>query len=340
MKNVNAEIFKKNKKRNNLLLIGSIILLIITGLLMYLGIENENKKLPTPVSLNSLIKEEKKDVNVYSYIDANTKPYLFAVYEEDGIEEDNKYYLIMDKDNHLYIVYMNTNLFNELNVDNIKDNPIKVLGITKIISNDIKDLAIDSYNELMNDEYLTKDNFKEYVGFIYLDTVTKVNDSELYYLGALLTGFFFLLTIIIYIVIVIKNKKTFNSISDLEIANIDAELQEMENSEYSKMNFFLLKDKIIDLYNNIVIIKYEDILWAYPFEQRYNGLLINKYIKVIDKKNKTYQVANTKLLDKNKDEILEDILNKLKEKNNDIIIGFNKENRLIVKEKVKELKNK
>ena len=278
--------------------------------------------------------------NKYVYIDANTKPYLFAVYEDNGVEEENKYYLIMDQDNHLYIVYMDRKMFNELNIDNIKDNPIKVLGITKSIPNDIKEIAIKSYNELMNDEYLNKENFQKYVGYMYLDTTIKLNDSELYYIGAGLTGFFFLLTFIIYLIIVIKNKKMFNSISNELLANIDAELSQMANSKYSKMNFFMLNDYIVDFNNNIVIVKYSDILWAYPFEQRYNGLLINKYIKIIDNKNKTYQVASTKVLDKNKDETLEDILNKLKEKNNDIIIGFNKENKKKIKEKVKELKNK
>ena len=184
MININAEIFKKNKRRNTILLITSIIFLIGTVFLIYLGIENEKKKLPTPISLNSIIREGKKDNDVYSYIDVNIKPYLFAVYESDGIEEDAKFYYVMDKDNHLYIVYMKEEKFNELNIDDIENNPIKVYGISKLIPNDIKDLAISSYNELMKDEYLTKENFYEYVGYVYLDTKTPVNDSSLYYIGA------------------------------------------------------------------------------------------------------------------------------------------------------------
>ena len=336
---MNAEIFQKNRERNTRLLLIGILLFVGTILLVYLGMENEKKELPEPVSLNSLISEEKKDIDVYTYIDVNIEPYLFAVYEENGQEEDAKYYLAMDKNNYLYILYMNEEKLSEFKVDTIEENPIRVTGITKKIPSDIKELAISSYNELMEEEYLTQENFKDYIGYLYLDMETPINDSSLYYTGAFLTGLFFLLVFVTYIVIVIKNKKTMNEISPEEFAKIDAELSQMATSEYSNMKFYLLKDYIVDFNNNIVILKYEDILWAYPFEQRYNGLLINKYIKLTTKKNKVVGVASSKLLDKNKDEILQDILRKLKEKNKDIILGFNKENRKMVKEKLKEFKN-
>ena len=340
MIHLNAEIFQKNKQRNTWILIIGFLLLLGTILLIYLGLENEKKELPEPVSLNTLISDGKKDVDVYTYIDVNIEPYLFAVYEENGKEEDAKYYLAMDKDNYLYILYMKDEKLLEFKLDTIEENPIRVKGLTKMIPSDIKELAISSYNELLEDEYLTKENFKDYVGYLYLDMETPLNDSSLYYLGSFLTGFFFLLLFVTYIVIVIKNKKIMQEISPEELAKIDAELSQMSSSKYSNMNLYLLKDYIVDFSNNIVILKYEDILWAYPFEQRYNGLLVNKYIKLVTKKNKVIGVASSKLLDKNKDEILQEILEKLKENNKEIILGFNSENRRIVKEKIKELKNK
>lgn len=338
MKNLNSEVFNKNKKRNNILLIIGLILLAITILLIYLGIKYENQKLPEEISMNELISKGREDEKIYSYIDVNIRPYLFAVYETDGVEENAKFYFVMDKENYLYIVYMNDKKYDELNKESIKDNPIKINGLTKKIPNDIKDLAIESYNKLMEDTYLTKENFKEYVGLIYLDTVTSVYDSSIYYVGSFLTGFFFILIIIIYIVIVIKSKKTLNNISEEELAKIDAEINNINNELYSKMKIYLLKDYIVDLGNSIVILKYEDLLWAYPFEQRYNGLLINKCIKLVDKKNKKYDVASSKILDKNKDEILQEILKEIKEKNQDVLLGFNTENRKKVKEKLKEIK--
>ena len=340
MKNLNAGAFARSNKKNKTLLIVGIILLGITILLIYLGIENEKKPLPTPINISDLIVNKQFDEDVYSYLDIVTKPYLFAVYETDGIEDNSKYYLVMDKENHLYTIYMNETKYQELNVDSIEYSPIRVHGITKKIPTDIKNLAIESYNELIEEEILTDDNFQDYVGLIYLDLEEKINDSELYYLGACLSGIFFIIVIVIYIVIIIMNKKIFKKIRPDELANIDAELSMMNTSEYANMKFYLLKEYVVDLTNNVVILKYSDIIWAYPYEQRYNGLLINKCIKVIDKNNKRHDIANTKFLDKNKDEILNNILNNLKEKNPDIIIGFTNENKKIVKEKLKELKKK
>ncbi len=340
MKNLNSEAFDKSIKRNRNLLIVGLVLLGVAIILIYMGVKNEQKELPEPIKLSEFVEQEKNVEDVYAYIDAVTKPYLFAEYENNGKTEDAKFYFVMDENNYLYVIYMTEDKYKELNVDSIEEASIRVNGITKKISSDIKQYAIESYNEIMEDEYLTNDNFSEYVGLVYLDTKSSVNDSSMYYVGAFLSGFFFLIIIITYIVIIIKNKKTLKNISHEELERISGEIYQMKESKYEKMKFYLLKDYVVDMQNNIVIIKYSDILWAYPYEQRYNGLVINKCIKIIDKNNKMYDVANTKLLDKNKDEILQEILRELNAKNQEIILGYNNENRKIVKEKIKELKNK
>ena len=340
MINLNSEVFYKNKKRNTLYLMIGIILLIITVLLIYLGIKNEKQELPEPVALINLRNGENIEEDKYVFIDVNTKPYLFAVYETDGIEDNAKYYFVMDKNNYLYIVYMTDAKAKTFETETIKDNSIIIYGITKKIPNDIKDLAIESYNDLMEDTYLTKENFKEYVGFMYLDSKTPLYDSSLYYMGAFLTGFFFILIIVVYIVIIIKNKKTLKKISNEELANIDVELSQTSNNKYKKLNLYLLKNCIVDFGNNIIIKKYSDIIWAYPYEQRYNGLIINRFIKLVDKDNKMYNIAISKIYEKNKEILIQEILNELKLKNENIILGYDKYNKKIVKEKIKEIKNK
>ena len=87
MKNLNADAFKKSNKKNIILLTVGISLLGITILLIYLGIKNEHKSLPTPINISDLIINKQFDENVYSYLDISTKPYLFAAYENNGIED-------------------------------------------------------------------------------------------------------------------------------------------------------------------------------------------------------------------------------------------------------------
>ena len=339
MKNLNSIQFEKSIKNNRIMLFISIIFLIGTLVLIYFGIENANKELPNAVSMNNLIADKKDDENIYAYVDVSTKPFLFAVYETDGVEDDSKFYFVMDSNNYLYILYMNESDFSKLNVDNLKENPIRVAGITKKIKSDIKSLAISTYNEEMKSEYLTDENFKDYVGLIYLDISTNINDSSLYYIFAFISFVFFFIFIIVYLSVYFKNRKIFKKFSKEELERIGLELfQIKENNPYEKMKLYLLKDYVVDTSNGIVILKYQDIIWAYPYEYRYNGLLVNKNIKLYDKNKKVYDISNTKYHDKDRDKIINEVLNKIKDKNPQIILGFNRENKKLFKEKLKNNK--
>ena len=335
MKNLNSVQINAAIKKNQRYLIFGIIALILAALLIYLGIRNSEKDLPDPINLNDLITEGSDTENIPVYVDVNMQPYLFAVYTTDGVEEDNKFYFVVDSNDYLYILYMSTSNYNKLNIDSIVEKPIRVYGITKKIDDDIKELAIETYNEEMQEEYLNNENFQDYVGLIYLDMETNLNDSSMYYIAAFVLFIVFLVLIILYLINFFKNKKIFKNFSHEELEKIGAEIYELREKPYSKMKFYLLKDYVVDLSNSIIILKYQDILWAYPYEYRYNGMLVNKNIKVVDKNNKYYDIANTKYLDKEKDKVLQDILEKLKEKNPEIILGFNKENQKKVKEKLK-----
>ena len=334
MISTNAEMFKKEKRKNNILLLIGIILLLGACLLSFLAIKNKNRELPAPINLS----EVKKDNNRYSSVEVNIKPYLFAVYEVNKKEEKAKYYFVMDKNNRLYILYMKDDDFNKLNIDSIKENPITVYGYAKPITYDLKKQAITSYNEFMDSEYLTKDNFSEYVGKYYLDMKTPINDSTLYCIGVLIIGTLSLLIILLYILKYYNNKKMMKEMSPELLKKIDTELSLIVESEYQNMNLYLLKMYIVDYHKEIVIIPYSNIIWIYPYDRTYNGLLVNKYLKVITKDNKKYEIASTRSLDDNKDQILEEIEEKIKKKNENIILGYSKENKKKVKEIIKSNK--
>lgn len=337
MKNLNSNVFTKSIRKNNIFLVLSLLFLFITIVLFYLGYKNENKKLPELADMNSLIDSNNFEENVYAYIDVNTKPYLFASYNTDGVDDINKFYLVMDEKANLYVLYMSQDNYNNLNINSVSSNPIRISGVTKKINNDIKKLAITSYNDLMENEYLNEENFEDYVGLIYLDTEVKLNDSTIYYIGVFLTFILFLIFVIIYLNLFIKNKKVLKKFTQSELEQINIEIgNQKSNNPYEKMKLNLLKNYIVDTANNIVILEYKDIIWAYAYEYRYNGLLINKCIKIMTKDKKIYDISNTKFLDKKKDEVIEEILSMLKEKNSDVLLGYNKENRKTIKEKYKK----
>lgn len=339
MKSLNSNEFQKSLGKSKKKLIISLVFLGILIIFIVLGINYENKKLPKAVDMKDFIVNNETEEDVYAYVDVNTKPYLFAAYEVDGKKEDNKYYLVMDSNKYLFILYMSSDNYNKLNNDSISNNPIRVNGLTKKIKKEIKDLAISAYNDEMKNEYLTDENFKEYVGLVYLDMESKVYDASLYYIIAFFSFFLFLIYILIYLKAYLKNKKVFKNYSKEELETIGMEIYKLkENNPYQKMNFYILDNYIVDMSNGIIILKYKDIIWAHIYEYRYNGLVINKNIKVYDIKNKVYDIANTKYLDKNKEQTLEEIIIKLKEQNSEILMGFNKENGKKYKEIIKKNK--
>ena len=338
MKELKYQNIEDNLKKSNKIIIISIPFLVLTILFIYFGLEKDKQELPTPVEMRTLIREQSNEEKKYAYIDVNMKPYLFAFYENKGIEEAKKFYLVMDSNKNLYIVYMGLKNYQNLNVDNIKDNPIRITGITKRIDGNLKKMAIDSYNEELDEQYLSNENFEEYIGALYLDLEDTYHYSLSYYLCALFSGLIFLMLIIIYLSNIIKAKKNFKKIPQEKLKKIEIELQELHNNKYDELELYFLKEYLVSLQNNIVILNYQDIIFAYPYEKRYNGLLVNKNIKVLDKNNKIYDIANTKPLDKNEDEIIQNILSDLSQKNDKIIVGYNKENKKLAKEMLKKNK--
>ena len=156
---------------------------------------------------------------------------------------------------------------------------------------------------------------------------------------AFISFIFFFIFIIVYLSVYFKNRKIFKKFNKEELEHIGLELfQIKENNPYEKMKLYLLKDYVVDTSNGIVILKYQDIIWAYPYEYRYNGLLVNKNIKLYDKNKKVYDISNTKYHDKDRDKIINEVLNKIKDKNPEIILGFNRENKKLFKEKLKNNK--
>ena len=215
---------------------------------------------------------------------------------------------------------------------------VRISGITKKIENDIKELAITAYNEELEEEYLTLDNFDEYVGPILLDTTIRIDDSMIYYILSLVSFTLFIGVFLVWLMIEIKNRKVLKKYSKEDLEKIGMQIYSLTNNPYQEMKLYLTKSNLVDLSNGIVILKYEDLTWAYPYEYRYNGLLVNKVIKVITNNNESYEIANTKLIKQDKDKKIEDILNILKKKNSNIKTGYTKETKKEVKENFKNQK--
>ena len=337
MKNLNSNELTKAIKSNRIKLIVALLFLVSTAILIYIGYKEQHGVNEVKTSMQEIEGKEDNLEGQEAYIKVSMEPYVFATYEHNGKEDDYKYYLVMDKNDYLYVAFMSSNDYLKLKNTSL-DKTIKISGITEKIETDIKELAIKAYNEELGEEYLTLENFDEYVGPILLNTTISYDDSLIYYILSLVSFCFFMLIFYLYITIELKNKKVLKNYSKEELEKIGMQIYSLTNNPYKDMKLYLTKQYLVDLSNGIVILNYDDLVWVYPYTYRYNGLLINKSLKVITNKNQTFDVANTKLTKEDKEEKLNAILNTLKKKNPNLKTEYTKENKKEVKAKFKEEK--
>ena len=88
--------------------------------------------------------------------------------------------------------------------------------------------------------------------------------------------------------------------------------------------------------NNFYAVKYEDVLWIYEHIQRVNGFRAYTAILVMDKNFKLHTIVQTSLNTKAKKESFNEIIETISNKNENILMGYTKENR----DKIKNMKKK
>lgn len=315
----------------------SIFLLLLAVLCLYIKSAMITKANKNISSLNSVIissdenKEDKK-----AYIDANTIPYKFAIYDNTT----DSYYIVMDE-NYMYVVYMSTKDFDKLNTEDIYNNKVRIEGITKTTTKDIKELAIEAYNDgVENDEdKLTLADYDNYFGSVHLD-MTK-NDNAVATIPFALFFLFLIAGLVLLIISLIRLFNFHNSIKKIGYMNIDSIDREMNDKNafyYDKAHLYLTEHYIVTFESGFHAIKYEDIIWMYPFVQRVNGIKSSQSIKVLANNGKTYTIATIDVITKKKKEIYNEIWDTIINKNEKIVLGYTKENIKKMNEKVREIR--
>ena len=155
----NEVINKDIKKTNNKIWIS--LLVIILGIGLFFFGEYFDKKLKKDAqNLNDVIESKREDKeNIYTYLDVKNTALLFA-----GFDDKKEYYYFVTDGTYVYIAYMDEATYKENFENDGKDN-IRIYGYTYTTTKDVKQIAIDTYNEmyeLKGDEALTVADFSNY----------------------------------------------------------------------------------------------------------------------------------------------------------------------------------
>lgn len=327
----NTNIIKEGKRLKRNVLLCVLLLVIAVGLAYwaYQITEGAHKNVKT---LNEIIvSEDENKENKIATLNVQGQPYQFAVQEGN---EDSYYILIDDK--YMYIAYLSPYMYNYLNVETITKEPLQIEGTTKLISREIKKLALEAYNEGVDeDKKLTMADFNSYFGEVYLDA-TATGDDDIAFFQEF--GFFLCLAGgIIGLCICGIQKIRFNrSIKKMDedlIYKLDNEMDASSAFYYEKIHLYLTDNYIINFGGGFKVIEYKDIIWMYSMVYRTNGIKTNQSIKVMTKNGKTHEIAVVSMVTKAKKEIYNEIWNTIVSKNNSIVLGFTKE----AKQQAKEL---
>ncbi len=308
-----AKLQKSLKRTNFLLFFGSAFLIFTIIFIGFLIFSYQTK------SMNSLIVDG-IEKNTYANIKVSAVPYKFA--ETEDTKEP--LYFVFDQENHLYVALLNQETYNQLKKEDIEKNPVLITGKTKKIPKELQAIAIETYNEIKEEETLNEENFEKYLGNIYLDTT----DAPDHLIPTVLTVIGVALTIYIFVTYYFRRKNTkeiINSFTEEEWEKVEKELDSPTTIDYPELQLYFTENYIVSLAVGIDIFSYQDILWMYPHILRQYGVTTNKSLILVTKDKKFHDIANIDNFSKKSNNKYEDVMSFIYDKNSQMLVGYTKE---------------
>lgn len=281
--------FEKLFNKNLKLLPISTIFIVLT-LIICISFQIYSKKiLKTDLELNCITFDQTKE---------NEKAKISSIKNILLIKDD--YYLVLNDDT-FYVAKISVNEIKKIRKDISKDKKYTLYGESKKIDKSTIEEFVKTYNKLKKDETITKEEYNEKFGYMYLDQKSidnsltkKSNIVVILSLLLVLTG----ITIsIIFIKNNNKNYKLLRTLSKSEIAKLNKEL----NKSKKYKNIYITESYIVLNNLSLDLIKYESIIFAYKENNKiiiYTKSLDNYKIKDIEELNilKTIKSKNKNVL--------------------------------------------
>ncbi len=323
----NKNVDKVYQKTLNVLYVG--LFLLVLGIILF-GYSIFKGEEVQPTLLDDILVNNPVE-DAYGYIDIISEPVLFAEYGEG----EKKAYFVEDEE-YLYVVQMGDKKYNEIVSQNY---PVRVEGSTVWADNDLKEIAIETLNESLDEEnQLLVSDYDDIFGSLTLDLDTTplfMNDWIL--IIGLVLGVIGLIVLLAFFISRICYQRGFKKISLEEKEKIKKEINDEKNAFYYKnARVYLTTNYVINLANRFEAISYKDIVWMYPYTLKYYGIKTYQSIMLVTKDKKNHTICYMNVLTKANKEIYEEIYETILQKNPKILNGFTKEN----KEKMKEITNK
>ncbi len=322
MKKIKSDILRKELKKINKPLYLFFLFLVLGLILIILGIYEVKQNEDKYIYLNNVIENQNNEENVYAYLTITNPPYSFAKYED----EDNQAFYIVFDSRYFYIAYISNTLYEDLqNVS--EENPITIYGLTASVPDEVKEIAIEVYNEGLDEEnQITIDDFNNYFGEVYLNNTSLKKLNSSFYVISIIPFTISLVFFCLFITKKIKTTKTLNTLNAEELEKLDSEITSEKTKYYPKSHLILTDNFLISLNHGLIILKYSDLIWIYEHHFKQYGITTSKHIYIMDTKGKRFNIMTCDILNKQTKETIKEIIAIITTKNNQILIGQNKQN--------------
>ncbi len=323
MKNIKSKKIKTAVSLINRYLLVAIVLFLLAIPFYIWAYMIETQEEKTPVGFTEQVASGTLTSGEYVELKVTEIPRVFAEY--DSSKTSDKYYFVWS-DNYLNVAFLDYATYQKLSQEDIHENPITIRGMTKALPNDVIDLAISGYNEMVGEEFLTAANYQSYLSTLYIDTTADLHNSTLQvFFGVLFTvlGIIFLTMFIAYRK---KFKKMWKHYSEREWNRIFKELESEDVKTYKKSRLYLTENYIVGLNHGLTVVPYEDLAWVYPYQLKQYGITTSRSLVLWTKKKERYTVASLEGIMKSK-AMMEEVMDFIVTKNPALLVGFNDENR-------------
>ncbi len=257
-------LYRALKPRNWGLPIGAVFALLAAAMIIAYVITG-NRPLPAPVFFDPT-----QDDTSYAYLDMQLLTECFAYTEEDG-EIDESFYFVIDSNGNASIARLSDEQFDSFweileftySTDEDAPAPVRLKGIPRATDPDLLSLAIETFNEIWQEAYVTEDNVDEYLGGMYLDcTVDAIQEAQSQILAC---GILFLtLAVILLIGAIPKSlqwRRVVRSFPDVDAAgDVYAQFSQRTHQKFPKARCFITKDYLISVPDTLQILPLDDIL--------------------------------------------------------------------------------
>lgn len=346
------QIINNGKKVPKWIFIGYFIC-IIAIIVSIISSENKQEKKPEAIDLTTEGALGLAE-NEYAYLEVQGITDAIAIYgnTNDVSDSDNDKYCIALNNGYWYVVDLDDDTMEKLNAikeytystdeNSVQPETVKIYGMTEKVSDELKQMLVDYYNEGVEEENkIEVSDFERYFGSVLLNVRKSPIDTTLEDIVIMfaIVGFI-ILGIYNVCIFIIKNRmKKYLKQNDYENILTEQLDDDVEEKHY-KDKIIITKDFLVDLKSNggLVTFKFSDVKWVHIHNVKYYGVVITSSSIIVHLKDGKTNINCVKIKGGTTDEFLE-IFNKICEKvPTDCLKGYTKENQEEFKQYKQEIK--